>query len=1078
MSIFGLPLVPILPRTLRPSIIGTPVWYAEATQARTQLDINITIPSGSARKLVVLWGWEDDAGAISVTFDPAGVAFPLLGIDEASNDTDSGLHVRAFYLDTPPTGTKTVRCSSQNAVRSAVRLDVLANARAGLPIGLSGAVANDDSISVLFSYVDESLVDAYSRTLGLALGAGLSDGALTPFAGQTIGQDDVINSSFLAMASDRDYANSGDAFHGWTAAAPADLLMCAVNIPFSTGQVAASAFTRLSEWNFNDLNANSFDDLESRSSASAASGVTPGVEPLLADGGASVSVSGAQISAEHHTDWQVPSWSIYAYFQPRSLPADNTNRPIMGKDTGLPVPGGFHLEYYHDAADDAGDTKGKLRAYIRNGDGTAGTAIWIEGASPPANHAYGTALINEAHLVVLTFEAAESPATGGAAKLYHRPAGGSVTLLADKTDANFAGLSQNSTLISLGCRAGTAGVEQEAVLDRYGFGAGVLTQAEIEALPAPVTVSDPLAGGVITAVADNAGNVTASATTDVDVLANDTGKVGPHYDIEIIDPGPAGGGQLSVINDQSASAQIRITTPEAPTATKAESGSYRVRQGASPTFGDPSNTVPVDWTRLGIGGGGGYTPFNFVTVPNPALKHWNGVNGAEDDVRAKPPYSPDDAASVSKVCPMSGCRVIRLTGNFGETVRVNNVATGLTFGKYFRFDNAKNGQQVWNADSSLLMIGRTWDSVSGNVRCALVDVDGSHGASKPWRYVRASGNAWFGDHGSSNWFWDPNQPLAAIVIQSNGAIQRWWPIGSSNPSRSVGQVETMMVVSGVSNAGQAHSSHLHHSYDKRWHVMSAKQVSTGFWGGYLIDIQNWSVESDFLNTPLQSNDADDRACNQTSAYGNYTRYNTNLGGSYNRDQIKSTQTNTVTAIGPNSKSFKHPDSTAVDGVEYFVGFGNGWRMMDESGPVNQTDDDLITKATNSYFPIGDYEHTNCRAFLDQIELVNPVTGLGGSTTGLRYAIIVNGSNTTVKAPEGLLGIRIGANDLNQVRYIGHHRMHRHSNRSECHPFIAPAAEYLAFPSNWERPGVTGGDVVGAFCYIVPDGWKSPNNDGS
>ncbi|MCD6059203.1 MAG: hypothetical protein K0Q89_2733 [Thermomicrobiales bacterium] len=72
----SLKALPVIPRTMRPSVAGTPVWYAEATVARTQLDIDVTIPTGPSRKLILLWGSDGGELPTAVTFDPAGVGFP------------------------------------------------------------------------------------------------------------------------------------------------------------------------------------------------------------------------------------------------------------------------------------------------------------------------------------------------------------------------------------------------------------------------------------------------------------------------------------------------------------------------------------------------------------------------------------------------------------------------------------------------------------------------------------------------------------------------------------------------------------------------------------------------------------------------------------------------------------------------------------------------------------------------------------------------------------------------------------------------------------------------------------------
>jgi hypothetical protein len=519
MGFFGLGFwLPVIVRTVRPSIAGTPVWYAEADAGRTQLDINVTIPTGSSRKLILLWGSDGGEFPTAVTFDPAGVAFPMVPI-EGAFDSIGSLRCAAYYLDTPPDGSKTVRITTTNAVWSVASLKLYQNARAGTPEALSlsegGAAAISQTLDEVF------LLDAYSESADLALGNGLAAGALTPFSGQTAGADAEINASFLATTSDRTHSHNGGATMGWTATAPVDLLMAVVNVLFSTGQIASGAAVPLIEWHLNE-SAGTFLDTHGRTNAAVQSGlVSGGHSPLFSGGGTSISMQGAQIRAEHHVDAQVPSWSAEIYLQPRAWPASG-NDAILSKDSGLPVPGGFQVEI---------ETNGAIDFYIRDATGLAGTSIHV---TDPAGN--GTLTLNVAHVIHITYD----NDTKTAAIYLDR------SLLASKTDANFFGLQNNTSPFSLFSRHLTSGVEFDGIGDRVTFFAGALTAAEIAAKPAPTTIIDPLAPGAVTTVSDNAGAVV-QGTNDIDVLANDTGKTGPHYAIEITSDPSA---RLSAINNQ------------------------------------------------------------------------------------------------------------------------------------------------------------------------------------------------------------------------------------------------------------------------------------------------------------------------------------------------------------------------------------------------------------------------------------------------------------------------------------------------------------------------------------------------
>jgi hypothetical protein len=1028
----GFVRIPVIPRTIRPSVVGTPVWYAEATQARTQLDISITIPAGSSRKLILLWGSDGGEFPSAVTFDPAGAAFPMIPIDGAVGSIGN-LRVAAYYLDTPPTGSKVVRFTTANAVWSVASLKVFQNARAGLPVGAEVA-ATGTSVGIALGQEGE-LIDAFSETPDLVLGDGLSDGDLTPLEGQVAGADDVVNASFLATGSDRTHGHNGEVQHGWSAAAEADLLTAAVNVLFSTGQVVGSTGSVLSRWNL-DETGTSYADEQGRSNAALVSGnASGGHSPLFSGGGASVSLSSAKIDAAHHVDWQVRSYSWSVYCQPRAWPAGGTNDAILSKDSGLPVPGGFQVEVEDD---------GKIDWYIRDETGLAGTGIHVtptEGA--------GTLTLDVAHLLVGTYD--DDTKT---AKLYHRQAGGSVTLLVSTTDASFAGLENNASAMSLFSRQTTSGNELDGIGDQLTFYSGVLTQSEIDALPAPTTITDPLAPGGITAVDDNVGNVSPSTTTDVDVLANDTGKTGPHYRItEVSDPS----GRMSIINNDSATAQVRLTMPAAPSATTNESGSYNVREGTSPTFGNPSNEATVTWTRQGTGGGGGYTPFPFVTNNHPSIVHTGVTN--------RPGFSASDPRSASFIDPVSKLEVFRVGGNNGANVMINGVTdSGLNYPRRLRNQNNTKTAQDWNSDGTLLMVSRRYE-VTGDASNAassyILDCDGSHGASVPWRVIRVGSNRELGDSSvGAFWFWDHLNPLRAYAIRSNN-IAEWWPIGGNG--HGVGEVNTLFGLPSGFNYTDIARYGLYSSIDGVWHHLQCRRNSDGKRGGMRVNLHTGATNS-FVPNPFQNADHSDRAVEATlplGLYGAFTPVDLPAPNFNWRRFVNMTNGQEVSNQDNSSSEITHVDSVYVDGKEYYAGQDDGIRLWDVvSGGWS----------ARGNFPGGNPEHIGCRNQEDTFENYGAT---GGSTMGQRYVIWVR-SNT-----ERLIwGIRIGKNDFNVSRVIAAHRSIRTTNANEVHPKPDRKMEKLVFNSNWHEPGVVSDGDVHPYVVIIPDAWRSPNNDGS
>jgi hypothetical protein len=1034
----SLKALPVIPRTMRPSVAGTPVWYAEATVARTQLDIDVTIPTGPSRKLILLWGSDGGELPTAVTFDPAGVGFSMIPIDGAFGE-EGNFRVAGYYLDVPPHGAKVVRIETANAVWSAASLKVDQNARAGLPQAEVSS-SNSGATSVV---LDETyLLDAFSISHDLLLRDGSTVGDVTPLDGQqAAGADSVVNASFLVTTSDRVHGHNGQVSVGWNAASVATQLQAVVNVLFSTGQIAADSFTPLSIWELDETSGIAFADSQGRSNASVTSGAAAGgAAPLLADEGKSLSVQGALISASGHVDWQVPNWTVEAYFQPRSLPSAGSNRPIVGKDSGLPVPGGLHLELYNDGG------IGRIRAYIRDATGLAGTAIFVTSTTGDGVVALGTA-----HVVHFTYD--DSTKT---ARVYLNR-----SLLATRTDQNFTGLQNNAAPISIGSRSGTPGFEQDGILDRVTLGAGVMTAAEIAARPAPTTITDPLAPGAITAVADSVGDVAPSTTTDVDVLANDTGKTGPHYDIEIVS-NPAG--RLSVINDQTASAKVRITTPAAPVGVDVnESGTYRVREGTSPTFGNPSNQASISWRRPGTGGG---ATFPFVTVSNPPLSH-SGVS-------SRPTYNASDPRSASVIDPMSGLELFRVGGNTGSNVLINgSSSTGLVFPRILRNENLPPMQKVWNADGTLLMIDRRFTrsgDASNAASSYLIDANASHGASQPWRIIRAAGSAGLGDSGVGvDWFWDPLNPRRAYVLQNNGNIDEWWPVGGSG--HAVGERNNLFNIPSAAGKGlsefQSSRSQLHTSYDGRYFIAGCRETTGAQrWGGIRVDLIAGDVAGPFVPTPDTDLPQDRfRTTYMGSPSGLYGQFNSGGGNQHSWYNMATGQFVSF------AEGMSHEHTCRVNGRDYMVGghsAGSNYRMFDIAAGTYHT------RATAAALPHANPQHTGVLAYDDLFETYGAT---GGGTSGNRYALFCR-TNGRDGHPPGIMGVRMGLNDLNQIRYICHHRSTRSDNANEVHPHADPDFSHVVFSSNWAVPSGNDDGQCHPYVVVIPEAWHNPNNSGS
>ena len=88
-----------------------------------------------------------------------------------------------------------------------------------------------------------------------------------------------------------------------------------------------------------------------------------------------------------------------------------------------------------------------------------------------------------------------------------------------------------------------------------------------------------------------------------------------------------------------------------------------------------------------------------------------------------------------------------------------------------------------------------------------------------------------------------------------------------------------------------------------------------------------------------------------------------------------------------------------------------------------------------------------------------------------------------------MGLRLGHGNVDQWRYIIHHRSKWDAgtdangnptgdNYSECHPMPNPDFSKVWFNSNWMDGGVeTDGTHVSSFCVLIPDAWRSEYNSG-
>jgi hypothetical protein len=446
--------------------------------------------------------------------------------------------------------------------------------------------------------------------------------------------------------------------------------------------------------------------------------------------------------------------------------------------------------------------------------------------------------------------------------------------------------------------------------------------------------------------------------------------------------------------------------------------------------------------------------FKFVTISNPPVDHTG--------VTSRPRYSPTDPRSASVIDPMSGITLFRLGGDFGGKVYIDGTwDTGLVWPHRLRNENSPEMQKVWNADGSLLMIDRYFAASgdpSNSAKSLLIDVAGTHGASVPWRIIRASRSAGLGDGVGNWWMWDPNKPLRAFVIRDNGQVDEWWPIGDSG--HSVGEVNTLHGPTpgyGGHNQGRRHM--LQTSHDGLYYISGCRETDgERRWGGLRIDLRTGALRP-FRPTPDTFNTDPDRCSRGTSWTGTYT--------SFSPDGSLQHMVNVMTGVeSPTiARSNSHQDWTIVNGVEYWTGPRTDVIVAAA----------LPSGAERTLARIPGSNPNHCCS-LNNLDLFETYGAAGGANSGQRYIIYAR-SNPRNGHPRAIIGIRQGPNDMNVLRYICNHRSVRTSNYNEVHPQISRDAKYIVFPSNWLEPGVTTDGDVHPYVALIPDAWYSTNNSG-
>lgn len=191
-----------------------------------------------------------------------------------------------------------------------------------------------------------------------------------------------------------------------------------------------------------------------------------GLNPINAAGGFSMGWDGAAMfgQAPHDPAYAKANVTIVVYCQPDTIPPSG-QRCILGKGAGSPNE--FQIEQRRDP-----DGQSMLRAYIVDDSST------VRFANDASNGIVEIA-VDVAHLVAVTLGS-------GGMKVYHRPAGGTLSLVG--THATTAGLVSNVAAWFL-ARSPYGGAFFDGVIDAVSFYDTQLSLEQIELLPAPVTIT-------------------------------------------------------------------------------------------------------------------------------------------------------------------------------------------------------------------------------------------------------------------------------------------------------------------------------------------------------------------------------------------------------------------------------------------------------------------------------------------------------------------------------------------------------------------------------------------------------------
>ncbi len=442
-------------------------------------------------------------------------------------------------------------------------------------------------------------------------------------------------------------------------------------------------------------------------------------------------------------------------------------------------------------------------------------------------------------------------------------------------------------------------------------------------------------------------------------------------------------------------------------------------------------------------------PFPFVTVYRPTVQSIG-----------RPSFNAQDPRAASVTDPMSGLEFFRLLPDYvneGQIINAAGAATGFYTGRRTRH-HAAEIPDAWNADGSVL-----WIPIASGTGGGPWPAGGVFIRSIDWRVFRV-GTPWGGSYG----WWDDVDPN--ILWYMTAADGRYYKFNVQTGTQTLAFQITGYTFN-TNNSGPDRGSYCRHKISG-YQSRLLNRNSDGALVVTRINLNNGTKSGDIV---LPRNDT---VINGGSIYYD----NGGMGSSVSADGSylilrlapgNRSQAFTVPASGSvahtdvyvsdtlgDPTGMRHSAYPLINGRNIGVGIGSG-------NPAGVTYWDMAAGKVRYAGGIPDGANPitcNCTAISDKFETYGAA---GGATTGSpRYVMIGKGN--------GMWAVRLGPDDVDQVRHIGDPRCKVNASDDQPDPNMDPTGRFIVWVSNWIN-GSSGGGTTLPYITVLPPGWFSATN---